>query len=575
MSTEVTRRSSRGMLACVAVGAAVLNQFLLLFPVALMFGVPTLLIGNGTVAAGSVVGFLIIAWLLQPHPAQVPTTLARSTAPDLYRAVDDLARRLNAPSPHAIALDNAPNAAAMEVHRGLSLRPTRRILVIGRPLLAMLDPDALAAVIAHELGHFSRQHGRLGHWLYRTRLAWIEHLESAWQPDPSPWQRSGAAFAKAFVPWFSRATFAEARRDEYEADAVGAQACGVQTYARTLQQVHVLISQWESASNATCLDLQRELDSPPANWLDRVAGRVRETASGAAFIDAGDDADPLATHPSLGARLRAFGMKIGFTSVTWPTPDACAGAVWLGSRWDAERLESRWTDAAARHAWRCWHALRNFNTPASCRTGPEAEQFDAAIAQLTVGVGAGAKRLLQQLLDTSPAWAAPVRKALRDHAAALGLSAEERADNDRRLRHAHERQFSAAVKMVEARRRGEFDASPLRADARRVLSSALACHPLVQAAWCVGLTAQLDTRRRYRGIELMLRIDPKRLAADAVGEDELIDSLDPMLAAFCEADVIAMIHLRYTTERVPEEFAGRPEAMLFEHGVTTPAHAAA
>jgi hypothetical protein len=79
----------------------------------------------------------------------------------------------------------------------------------------------------------------------------------------------------------------------------------------------------------------------------------------------------------------------------------------------------------------------------------------------------------------------------------------------------------------------------------------------------VGLTAQLDARRRYRGLALVLRLDPRRLAAEAIDEDELVASISPMLMSLCDADVIPMIHARYTTESVPEEFAGQPQTWLF------------
>jgi Zn-dependent protease with chaperone function len=146
-------------LASAAIGAAALYQFALLFPLALGLALPVLFYNNAFLASASGVGFLILAWIVQPGTGGVQTTLSRSEAPILYGWLDSLCQRLNAPRIHAIALDDELNAGAMELHRGVSLKPTRRVLVLGVPLLAALGPVALEAVVAHELGHFSRQHG--------------------------------------------------------------------------------------------------------------------------------------------------------------------------------------------------------------------------------------------------------------------------------------------------------------------------------------------------------------------------------------------------------------------------------
>lgn len=577
MGRQTTEWASRATLACAAIAAAAFNQFLLLFPLALMFALPALWFGNVFLIGASVVGFLILAWVIQPGAPKPFETLARDAAPDFYRVVDDIAHRLNAPRPHAIALDDELNAAAVELNRGLSLRPTRRVLVIGRPLLALLDTDALSAVIAHEFGHFSRQHGRLGHWLYRTRLAWLAHLESANDPELSAWERAGAAFAQRFVPWFSRASFAHARRNEYEADALAAQAFGAPALARALQQIHALAAQWDTVLEGLRVELQQRLDAPPVDWLHRVAQRARDAARSSFDVDDGDDGDPLATHPSLRARLQA--LDVASAPIEWPPSDACAGARWLGPKWSAEAVESRWRSAAARHAWRCWHELLRHRATGAVEPGSaEAAQYRDALAKLQAGDAAGARRLCSALLEASPSWAVPVRETLRQHASAFGLTAEERSDNQQLLQRAEERRMAAVERMADARRRGEFGAAPLSPDARSALAGAIACHPVVEAAWCVGLTAQLDARRRYRGIALVLRANPSSLAAEAIHEDELVASISPMLMSLCDADVIPMIHVRYTTESVPEELAGRPEAQLFEcprHAVTRSPNAAA
>lgn len=557
--------SGRLALAAAAVAAAALYQFLLLAPFGLMFALPALWFGSTLLAAAGAVGFLVMAWVVQPGGATPPQVLARETAPGLYRMADDVAARVQAPRPHAIALDDEPNAGALELNRGFSLRPTRRVLVLGRPLLALLDAPALEAVVAHEFGHFSRQHGRLGHWLYRTRLAWMAYIEdTATDAQASAWERAGIAFGQRFVPWFARASFAQARRDEYEADALAARACGADALARALQQVHAIAGRWHAARDALRLDLQRRHAEPPADALLQLAQRLREDGAGPApGLDADDgDADPHATHPSLAARLQALHMAP--QPATWSPPEACAGATWLGPRWPEEAVDTRWTGAAARQAWHCGHVLLQQMPQPPGPGSDEAARYQQALQQLQAGDAVAARAQLDALLKDAPAWGVPVRRVWAEHAAAFGFSADEREENRALLQRAHERREAAAEQMHEARRAGTFRPPPLPETARAALAEALAAHPALQAAWCVGLETQLDARRRYRGIALVLRAWPARLEADGIGSDELADTAAQLLAPLCDADVLTMVPLRYTTESVPEEFAARPEALLFQ-----------
>ena len=45
--------------------------------------------------------------------------------------------------------------------------------LIGYPLLVVLSPDQLKAVVAHELAHFANGHSRLAGLVYRTRASWV------------------------------------------------------------------------------------------------------------------------------------------------------------------------------------------------------------------------------------------------------------------------------------------------------------------------------------------------------------------------------------------------------------------
>lgn len=355
---------SRGWLAATALGAAGVYQCLLLAPLAIGFAVPALWFGTGFFVWGGLLGFLVMAWVVQPARAQPPAELPRAEAPALYEFVEALAQQLDAPAPQAITLDDALNAGALELNRGLSLRRTRRVLVLGRPLLALLDRPALAAVVAHELAHFSHQHGRLGHWLYRTRAAWLDYAHGVSGDDSSPWERAGLAFARLFVPWFERASFAQSRADEFQADALAARACGGAALGRALQQLDAAGAAWPGLTARLRAQWQREHAEPPADLMDRLGAELRQATNAATVAP---DRPARGTHPPTPARLQALG--VAPAAVTWDA--APAGPELLGPRWALEAGGPDRAGAAARYAWGCWHRL--YQRWAPPEAGPEPE----------------------------------------------------------------------------------------------------------------------------------------------------------------------------------------------------------
>jgi Zn-dependent protease with chaperone function len=69
------------------------------------------------------------------------------------------------------------NAGVQQVPR-FGIFGSRNFLVLGLPLLQAVTPTELRAVVAHELAHLSRSHGRVNVWLYRIRATWGQLLES-------------------------------------------------------------------------------------------------------------------------------------------------------------------------------------------------------------------------------------------------------------------------------------------------------------------------------------------------------------------------------------------------------------
>ena len=100
-----------------------------------------------------ILGFFLLLLSLEIRPrwpqSEVEVgAVERTSAPELYRLVDEIADRIGAPHIHTIVLDSDWNASCRR--SGLRRRP---ILTLGLPFWSALSPAARLALLGHELGH--------------------------------------------------------------------------------------------------------------------------------------------------------------------------------------------------------------------------------------------------------------------------------------------------------------------------------------------------------------------------------------------------------------------------------------
>ena len=174
------------------------------------------------------------------------------------------------------------------------------------PLLLVLDRRQVLAIIAHEFGHFSRRHGRLGNWLYRARVGWMLYAEQVSESD-STFDQAAAWYARHFVPFFSARSFVHSRQCEYEADADAALAAGSDTVARALTRLMVLARLWhERLPRRIAIGSCKRPNRPPI-FYERFATLPRmllgrpETGLNKELNGEAAPSGWLDTHPSLSA----------------------------------------------------------------------------------------------------------------------------------------------------------------------------------------------------------------------------------------------------------------------------------
>ncbi|HET9553876.1 MAG TPA: M48 family metallopeptidase, partial [Anaeromyxobacteraceae bacterium] len=267
--------------------------------------------GDGPDGAGLLAGAgaAVVAWGLRPRwgqkPAEArPAPLGRDEFPALHALLADVARRSGAPVPAVVHLASRANAAIWVERRWLGLRRTW-VVELGLPLVAALERDELAAVLAHELGHRVGGDLLLGAWVHRTRAAIGSTVDAL----------DGSAFLldapfRAYGRLFLAASGAVSREQELAADAHAAALCGPRAAASALRKIEALAAPWDAYFDLDLVPLvEQGARLPLLEGFRRflAAPARREEVDRALEAAARRPPAPWDSHPALEQRLLAMG----------------------------------------------------------------------------------------------------------------------------------------------------------------------------------------------------------------------------------------------------------------------------
>lgn len=179
----------------------------------------------------------------------------------------------------------------------------RRVMGIGLPLLQIMPPAEIRAVMAHEFGHYASSDVALGPWIYATRSAiarTVNGLQESWIGRPFAW----------YGRLFMRLTAVVSRRQEFVADQTSARVAGANVLALALRRIVTIAPAYAVYSQADVVPVLRAGFIPPVSegfqqfvrtdQYQRLATRALEAAA-EPTVDAFD------THPPLRERLAALG----------------------------------------------------------------------------------------------------------------------------------------------------------------------------------------------------------------------------------------------------------------------------
>lgn len=214
------------------------------FGIILTLIIVTAVIGLAALKLGSV-AILIAAAVVralwraaQAKPAALSgVPVGPDQAPLLWQMVRELAAEAQTRVPDQILLIPVVNAAVQEDTKLLGLVGGRRRLYLGVPLLQALTVDQLRSVIAHELGHYSRRHTRLGEIAYRGRDS-IQLVLAQLQGRFSGW------LLRQYAKFYLAVSAAVSRQQELEADELSAKVAGKRTAQETLRALPAIDAAW-------------------------------------------------------------------------------------------------------------------------------------------------------------------------------------------------------------------------------------------------------------------------------------------------------------------------------------------
>ncbi|MET0495000.1 MAG: M48 family metalloprotease [Actinoplanes sp.] len=230
--------------------------------------------------------------------------LNRDDAPELFALIDRVAALAGAPVPHIVGVDESLGAYTSAVGWR-----RRRLLCIGAPLWAALDPQERVALLGHELGHFVNGDLRRAP-LESMALSTLGRLAYLTQPGESGVNGFVDMLVGA-VQWVLSRLFTglhllivwigqrDAQRAEYLADEIGARAAGSAAAVR-LEDVLLMQDALE-----TVILRESRAKRGGAHWAEaaRVArANLAPTVPVLRQLSRRDEVSLFASHPPSGLR---------------------------------------------------------------------------------------------------------------------------------------------------------------------------------------------------------------------------------------------------------------------------------
>jgi Zn-dependent protease with chaperone function len=259
-------------------------------------------------------------------------SLAPERAPLLWDFVREVAQRGRAQLPDSVVVGLNEGFFVTEhpvVLANGQRVPEGRVLYLPLPYMAFMSREEVAAVIAHELGHFTGEdtsYGRRFTPIYRALVGSIFAISNEHDEDDDGWRAWVTAPATLYGKWFlqnfDEAVHHHSRVRELAADAFSARSVSADAAALALLRSAVLFEIIDEA-------LAHNHAAPPGQ-REGVLPMVRRLVAERGLSDPLEHLDdsqphPLDTHPPLKQRLDALGIVTTAELLALARDTGCVG----------------------------------------------------------------------------------------------------------------------------------------------------------------------------------------------------------------------------------------------------------
>ena len=160
-------------------------------------------------------------------------------APKLFQLIEDTRKKLRAPKIFKIIVTSDFNASVVQHPRLGILGQYQNYLMLGLLLLETLSLEQFKAVLAHEMCHLSKKHGKTSLWSYRLMSIW-KNLSDKFEGQKGFMNFLFKPFFKNFMPNYLKVSRAYCRQHEFESDAYSADFMGKEETAKTLLRIEIM-----------------------------------------------------------------------------------------------------------------------------------------------------------------------------------------------------------------------------------------------------------------------------------------------------------------------------------------------
>lgn len=288
-------------------------------------------------------------WVKIPAPSGY--VLTRKDFPLLHHHIRKLEDELSTPKIHQIVLIPEMNASIAQTPKLGIFGWQQNTLCLGLELLMTLNLEECQAVIAHEMGHLSASHSRFNNWVYRVRQIW-GRIDASLQQNDSIFTKPLRAFFAWYSLYFGGYSFALARLNEYEADAIAAQLEGKNSLASALGLTDIVSDAAGSGFWPKVWEQSTKRHNAPTDIYQQLYAFIRKTREGAKESDLSVSMAMQTTaentHPCFKDRLAA----LGITSPIVLPSEIDAASIFMGERLaDLIAFYSREWEQSVTHQW--------------------------------------------------------------------------------------------------------------------------------------------------------------------------------------------------------------------------------